>query len=92
MTGKNSIFINTKEIAADLEISVQTFRTSLPRLIERDGFPLPSPHCLKPKVWRRDAFQRWLDSQCGTAADLQGAAPGQPPASNVHLLNHARTA
>ncbi|MEL6809096.1 MAG: hypothetical protein AAFO97_15090 [Pseudomonadota bacterium] len=92
MTGRTSIWIEAREIAQELEITVATFRKNVDRLIERDGFPLPSPHCLKPRKWRRQAFENWLGSQGYSLADLQATPPGQPPASNVHMLKLAGTA
>lgn len=87
-----TVFMSTKEIATALEMTVATLRKNLPRLIERDGFPMPSPHCLKPMKWRRDAFERWLENLSPTADNLRATPPGQAPGTNVHMLQLARTA
>ena len=92
MSGQGSQFMTAKQIASDLEISVNTFRRNLPRMIERDGFPTPAPHSLKPVVWRRVAYERWRENLCGTIDDLAAAQPGQAPGTSAHLMNLARSA
>lgn len=90
MTERTTIWIGTREIAAKLDLSIATFRRSIDRLTEKDGFPLPSSHRLKPMTWRRAAVDAWIESQGYTVADLRELPPGKNPGATVHLLRTAR--
>ncbi|MDW3181743.1 hypothetical protein [Roseobacter sp.] len=90
MTPGKSIWIKADEIAQLLDLTTATFRRNVARLTERDGFPLPSSHRLKPITWRRAAVEAWINSQGYSADDLRGVPNGQDPgAANVHLLRLA---
>lgn len=87
MTGK--IWIEAGEIAKMLTISRPTFLRSLDRLTEEDGFPLPSPHRLKPMTWRREAVEAWVNNLGYSKDDLQAVPPGPGAGGKVHVLRMA---
>ena len=87
-TGRTE-WVGAKEIAHLLNITPATFHRNLTRLTAEEAFPLPSPHRLKPRTWRRQAVENWIDSQGYSRAELAGVPPGTDSGGKVHLLRMA---
>lgn len=81
-------FVTTTEVAAMLDLSIDSFYATRDRLIEDEAFPLPMPYG-RPQRWRRDMVEAWINEQ-GRPRALPPAARPQGP--NVVLMEEARRA
>ena len=84
-------FMTTQEVAHMLGIRDEQLRNQLPRLQADEGFPLQMPHQKRPKLFRRDAVERWLE-RAGTMmlADIEEAECLGMTTAQIHVLTRAR--
>lgn len=85
------LFLTTQEVAHMLGISDDQLRNQLPRLQADEGFPLQMPQQKRPKLFRRDAVERWLERASNmTLADIEEAECLGLTVGNVHAMVQAR--
>lgn len=83
-------WITGREVSELLDVSIVSFRRNVQRLMDCEGFPLPSPHSLSPVMWRRVPVLAWIESQSYTQADVDAAPCDGKAGGTIHHLRLAQ--